>query len=357
MLLLNNKKIFDSSTNMNWYKIIKKAQIWKSKFPKELIDQLKGIPGFEETQMIEIEEQNVTIDTVKLNLYKIYELSYKYQYIQNNIKEFDIFPETKNNILNNIEKQIRNIIENLKKQINPIIENWLNFHARGGEEHGEEMAKIFFKNFMDEKLIFALESVLTEQEAFEYVLYNIEKSKILKNKMNEIFIQIIEDYLQNKNDEELEELVEIFEEEEEILFNIIKDYNIMNENELKSEVQKYIMKSDDLKQIIKEIYEIIYVIWKDSIEHLLQEPIKNITKAKEILENIQKQPIDKMITDINIVLNTMHTSGSIMEYFMIDEISNVNENFLTFLSNLDQYGMTDKWEKEIEEKITNKKRI
>jgi len=38
--------------------------------------------------------------------------------------------------------------------------------------------------------------------------------------MNEIFIEIIENYLKNENNEELEKLVEIFKEEEEILFNI-----------------------------------------------------------------------------------------------------------------------------------------
>ena len=389
---------------INWYKIVKKAQIWKSKFPEELVD--KFTTDFNKNSMeMEIDDNIYAIDAVKLNLYKIYELSYKYQYIKNKTKEFDIHPKRKDNILNNIEEKIRNITKNLKKQINPIIEYWIYYHTSGIKPFQEEIIKEIEENDegIKEMFIFAGIGRKTENDVYEEVISRLDEmphlnnllenkgvydevEKIFEENAKEIEIEIESiEYdiakktglnqrkIENMNYEMLKKYFEKMYNDNEInemtyyeLLNNIEDRKISNEqlsNEKPSDeniesvlkdvykeiIKDIIMNSDKIIEIVKEIQKVRYDFWIDQFWDALQEPIENIKKAKEMLENIEEKPIDKIITDINIILNTMHTSGKIMDYFQILKHSTVNENFLTFLSNLDQYDMTDKWEKEIEE--------
>lgn len=292
---------------MNWYKKIKIASIWQTNYRK---DSLSGM------------------------LYALYELTYKYQYLQ--IHNFKGHPARLQNILKNIESSAKLVIADIVDILQPCFENWLSGHAlltprTWASKRVEEWFEIGGGSPSSLASMIAGEcdiqrkgkkfNISTELHRLDEPVKNGQThvlSKLFETAKLELIEADIENALyenkkEQRNEEEIE--AEIKQRYEEMPFSeyLSTFYNDDLETFIEQSSKFY-----DLEEICIELaqflcFPIWYGFWKPQGIDQTRQRIEN---AYQMIKAVEHQPIKQAFVNINIVINACHQTGDMLDYII-----------------------------------------
>ncbi len=323
---------------MNWLKILV-AQIWKFQ-PSEYIDD---------------------------EMREIYRLTYIYFSIQNRLsgtggmglKRFD-------NILSNLRSSIASVGESLRGKLLETFEGWLRTHALTDDDlWAEERANEAEEHDESEAIDAAINEYLGEA-----VKHSSDYDKATQKAMNELFITIsyrIKDiqyfkdladdvvYLSDESD-----LVETYgipegEDPQEYVLNLLRREDI----DILEFIDIYSMES--LKEKIQDqpyvISEVVRIIYKYAVFPLwyakwgpagIDKTRETVEKNFEILRSTNPRDIGNYLAAINIALNTMHQTGSMLEHVAVNNYSLCDPKQLKILlDDLTAGSYNSEWDQEV----------
>jgi hypothetical protein len=296
---------------MNWYHRAKFAAtpIWNVKYYKDSISSL---------------------------LYALYELTYKYQYIQNH--NFQGHPKRLENILLQIENSAKTVIANFVDILQPVFENWLSGHAlltprtwatkrvqKWYEINGDSTESLadMIESECDMERLRKKFNISTELHRLDEPVKN-GQAPVLHKLFETIKYEFIEADMENALYEKRQEQEEI--DEEQIEAEIKQHYEEMPFSEyirtwyrddlagfLEASSQMY-----DIKEICIEFaqflcFPIWYGFWKPQGIDQTRQRIEN---AYNMIKSVENQPIGQALATINIVINSVHQTGDMLDYIV-----------------------------------------
>jgi hypothetical protein len=273
-------------------------------------------------------------DSISSMLYALYELTYKYQYLQHH--NFQGYPKRLENILKQIENSARTVIADFVDILVPVFENWLSGHAlltprtwatkrakEWFEINGDspqslaemiesecDMQRLRKKFNISPELHRLDEPVKSGQAPVLHKLFETAKHELIEADTENAF------YEANRNQEEIDE--------EQIQAEIKQRYEEMPFSEylstwhgddlagfLEAASQMY-----DLEEICIEFaqflcFPIWYGFWKPQGIDQTRQRIEN---AYSMLKSVENQPIGQALATINIVINSAHQTGDMLDY-------------------------------------------
>ncbi len=301
---------------MNWYQPFKIAQIWQVNY------------------------DNTSMSSM---LSALYEVTYKFQTLKK--QPFKGLEVRQNNILSNLESSARNIISDIVNILQPVFENWLKNHAlndpiswadaqmRMSEDQNEEYWGNLFNNYGIDSMQGAIKTDSID------VAENVEEAI---NSKKAPFLTAI--FLREKSD-----LKELNEENNQEADKDLEDRYIdeMTFSEFFSQYYEsswvtfleYISNNGyNIHQAIREtcafgLFPIWYGYWRTAgIDYTRN----NVQKAHDMLYNVLNQPIEQALATINIVINTSHQTGEMLDY--ITEVTSDSKSeiyrTMTYYSNM-----------------------
>ena len=340
---------------MNWYKVIKIAQIWK------------------------IEESNDFHHLV----YQLYEMEYKLHMLRN--KKFNGLPRRHENLVDNVERSLLTIINKIKPILERVFFTWLENHALLDPTKWAERRVI---NTSDAE---SSEDFLFTALA-EYKDYLNDKRPWLKFNEKITWTQLLQELLNTAGNLDLlpslEKIKKYYEDDQkEYMNDLLEDglssfkaeYDFNDDIETEEAAKQYInsFEYDDytfldlysesliedlemfgsLQSLAQEIYQNFtfpewYRYWLargiDETRYKVEKAYKALQKASSIKENI---------VAINLAINTYHQNGSMMDYIEDyggteqDEDTNSKLNILTedLLTNLSEGIYNEEWDEDLKE--------
>ena len=331
---------------MNWYKRIKLAQIWKVENDGSFSDWIKAI----------------------------YELEYKLQAL-NNFK-FKGNPERKENITNNVEKELGQFIKVVKEPLLQTFATWLDNHAlldpsqwatarvyEGGDSaidmYGEESA---FDNAIAEYSRYKLKGGVKQEQVFSEMIneainmegqfpslqkikewYQLGEKERLEQDLStegyENFGNIYgQDFASNEQAQQyIEQMVENFD---------LGDYLFFDEG-----IENFINTLEnvgiDIENFLIELYQnLVFPLWFNYWQDQGIEETRNLVQnAYDKLS--QNGDINYNIAAINHALNTTHQTGDMIEYIGQYAPEVDAYNIEKMLDSLSSNEFLPKWNKEL----------
>jgi hypothetical protein len=326
---------------MKWYNLAKFAAIWNV---------------------------NYNIDSICEMLTALYELTYKYQTLQ--IYPFNGHPRRKENILRATEQNARQVIYDLSGILIPVFENWLSSHAllspiRWAEKRLEESVDAYDVDPENlASLISDLCNIHREKRNFNITPYLPQMdepvrsgaAKTLSLFFNQAKRDVAEADLENalyennrldpseqRSEEEITQ--EINSRTEEMEFSdYLSDYY---SDDLETFFQ-HVSQFANIEEMAKEFlaflcFPIWYGYWQPQG---IDDTRKRIEITYELLKQIDSQPITQALASINIVLNTAHQTGDMLDY--ISEVT--NESVKEIRGTMDSLSIAtnhSQWDKEL----------
>lgn len=265
-------------------------------------------------------------------LYALYELTYKYQYLQNH--NFQGHPKRLQNILQQTENSARTVIADFVDILQPVFENWLSGHAlltprtwatKRVEEWFEigggspsSLASLIVdqcniqrerKNFNISPELHRLDEPVRSGQA--HVLNRLFETAKLELVEADTENALYENKEEQRDEEEIE--AEIKQRYEEMPFTeyLSTFYNDDLETFIEQSSEIY-----DLETICIELaqflcFPIWYGFWKPQGIDQTRERVQN---AYNMLRVVERQPINQALATINIVINTCHQTGDMLDY-------------------------------------------
>ena len=315
---------------MGWYTTIKISQVWNVSYSNEsLVSCLEAI----------------------------YELTYKYQTLQK--QRFQGHPKRFDSIVSNINSKARMVISDIYNILDPVFENWLESHAlldqeqwatkrmehieETGEEDPETVIQMVFGSIANKKI----DRKTIETETVGMLSSAIESGncKYLKNMLDVFKNENIESLEQGNEDSEQQSSIEYYKN---INFKeVIYDY-------FEGSLSRFLSNTESsvLYPIAKEImtyamFPIWYSIWGPLG---IDKARSNVERASSMIKNLNSLPLPKALANINIIINTCHQTGEMVEYISehTGEADYYIKNKMQYLSDLsDNSTEIKKWNEDI----------
>lgn len=284
------------------------------------------------------------------NLSTLYEWEYKYHLIS---QATNMHPKRKENILKLVENGLTHIIDYITDALKIIFKKWLDQHAildphKWAETRYQEALDLGYEKDID-------------YIRSEYTRYAEDNGQDFNDKFIKFNIHYLKDWLElfksdviNMKSEDLEYSQQSGDNESEQQFiqeiDMITNIDLDNENDLHFFINEYVFNYfDDLSTLMTVIEQSNEYVFKDMCINFMEkitfplwfdewssqgiEDTRNdLEQVYENLETIDKHPISNRIVIINQALNSVHQTGSMLDYIN-QEFSDVDKKFLDSLSN------------------------
>jgi len=289
---------------MLWYNLAKFGQIWAVQYRR---------------------------DSVKSCLEALYQLTYKYQ--QMNVQPFKGYPTRRENMLKGIEKQARQVIADLVDMLQPVFENWLS-------EHALTNPRAWAENMINQHY----ESNGGSPNAIAAMIYHFDYGNAHKEgrqKIDSTFIaENLDDAIKNgqapafarwfkqaKMDLEEADADNRDEYDTRPQEQIDEYYQNLEFSEYFStyygndgnEWLKFLTEVAQFTDVYEFAVEIAqfglfpawYGYWKaEGIDQTRQ----NVENAYNMIKQVEGLPINQALVNINIIINTCHQTGGMIDY-------------------------------------------
>lgn len=303
------------------------------------------------------------------------ETMYRWEYKYHKIQQMNMFPRRKENILKNIEQSLEPVLDSIRETLIDVFGNWLAAHAITNPQQWAEVR--VDKDFeVGEGEAGAFEAAF--QEWSRYVRGFDQRPKVdyrgirrddpkqqgefaqlvvakfpeyytaYANEYNDLQIDDTRYEMEHTNDEdELQELQERLDE--------LEKYDDMSGEDLSrwmsdmygdTELFNLIQENCTYDQLVGIRRDIVFPVWYS------EWGAQGIDAVRDDIENIydkmeNARGMKEAIPIISMALNAVHMGGSMLDYIQESKDSNVTEQFLDNMSNLD----TEELDKEIEEML------
>jgi len=289
---------------MSWYNLAKFGQIWNV---------------------------NYRSDSVQSCLEALYQLTYKYQ--QMNIHKFKGYPTRQENMLKGIEKQSKQIISDLVDILQPVFENWL-------KEHALTNPRAWAENLINQQVEIRQDSPNSiahmianfnygnanqegRQKVESYFITDNLDDAIRNNqapafatwfKQFKIDLQESDAGMRDESDTRPEEQINEYYQNLEFSEYFSEFYG--NDG---NEWLSFLSNVSEFTDIYKFAVEIAqfglfpawYEYWKNEG---IDQTRENVENAYNMIKQVERQPINQALATINIIINTCHQSGSMLDY-------------------------------------------
>jgi hypothetical protein len=273
-------------------------------------------------------------DSISSMLYALYELTYKYQYLQHH--NFQGYPKRLENILKQIENSARTVIADFVDILVPVFENWLSGHAlltprtwatkrvqewyeiEGGSPASLASMIVGECNIQRERRNF---NISPELHRLDEPIKN-GQARVLSRLFETAKLELIEGDMENALYEKRQEEEEV--DEEQLEAEIKQRYEEMPFSEYLStfynddlgDFLEMASQFYDLEEIYVEFaqflcFPIWYGFWKPQGIDQTRQRIEN---AYNMLKSVESQPIGQALATINIVINSAHQTGDMLDY-------------------------------------------
>lgn len=296
-------------------------------------------------------------------IYEIYRLTYIYFAIQNRLsntgamglKRFD-------NILSNLRSSIASVGESLRGKLLETFEDWLKTHAltdedlwaeentRGFEEYGLEGFDIAINKYLSYAVPYSGDMQRATQKAmnelFNTLSYKIKDIQYFKDLADDVVYLSDEEYMRERygvpEEEDVQEYVLGLLRREDIdLLEFIGIYSI---EDIKNNIKNQPAVTSEIITIIYKyaIFPLWYAIWGPAG---IDETRETVEKNFEILRSANPRDIGNYLSAINIALNTMHQTGSMLDYVELNHYS--SHGLETLLNDLTNGLHNSEWDQEV----------
>lgn len=343
----------------NWYKIAKDlskiAQIWNYDIPDEDLDEYTG----ERTFSSKIKE--------------LYELEYKYSMLNN--KPFLGSLQRQENISNQLEKNIKIIGHEIRDQLMTTLKNWLNKHAllSSGKWADErvndaiettdgnqgiyilvdvlrEYNKYIDETGRDKKTIFYLIDIASQDiNSYPYLKLFLEQYAVegyVEWLKEEIYDNLDDfNFRYNKSFKDVDEAIEWAEEQNSIENVDINEMLYLFTGGDEETIMNQIDSNGQPFQIAQEFYKnLVFPLWYEYWSSQgIEETRENIEEIYDYLKKSKNQ-IGDLMASINMGLNAVHQTGSMLDYLSEDTGDN---NLAETLNDATEGKFIDKANKEL----------
>lgn len=306
---------------MSWYNLAKFGQIWNVKYRR---------------------------DSVQSCLEALYQLTYKYQQMQ--IQNFKGYPKRQENILIGIEKESRQIIADLVDLLLPVFEKWLAGHALTNP-------KAWAANIMreqDESEGSSPSAIADMINGFSYGgvggpkdLHKVDATSIaeqldlpIKNKQAPAFanwfhhtkVEIREADADNRDEDDTRSEEELDAYYRDMDFS---EYFSTYWNDDWEDFFDSVAQFTDITEFAAEIAEFaLFPAWYEYWQQQgIDETRDRLENAYQMLKQVESQPIAQALATINIVINTCHQTGNMLDY-IIEATSDYKGELYRAMNNL-----------------------
>lgn len=302
-----------------WYYHLKFAQIWNVNYSDDSL-----------TEMITA----------------LYELTYKYNMMNHPYHEFNGVPQRFDNILNNVKKNAQILVKKIASILYDVFDDWLEYHAllsprtwadkrlqQWEDTEGDDYSD--YGNFLSTMGIG--ESIKIDDAQLVEAIDNCLK----QNKMPYL-TQALEGYREAL----------IAEDEEEQNAEYIKNMSFMDMYyNYFGDIQTAIEVLDNygnLRGIIIDIaacyhFALWYKLWKD---RGIDETRKRVENAFAMIKKLSNLSFNESLAAINIIINTAHQTGGMIDYIVEKTIDNDQELLQTLTRLSNQTDFTD-WDNDL----------
>ena len=337
---------------MNWYRLYKNAQIWKVKHSEEYGD-------------------------LENHLRRLYELQYKYDTTKSS--GFSGHPKRRQNILLGLEGAMVESISFVKEKLLMLFGRWLESHAltdanrwaesRMGDEDELQM------NIEHGEMGMLIENIIGEfvrySPDYKYDYERMSKGwngrNDIRQLINKATYEIISNMIEIKLSRNLNQYMEYFRRDmvemvENEMYNVDEEEDpeewqeLMRQKESYEEMDQsdfveYIdidhlshsLDSDDLKLIYEHyVFPHWYDEWAEQGIDATRENVENVYRK---IEAIDGRNVSNDLVTINIALNTVHQTGSMLDYVEKYAGEDLSYDFLEQMSNLD--AEVEEWDDEL----------
>jgi len=340
---------------MNWYSIIKIAQIW-------------NITPYDEFG-----------NEFEINLHSLYELEYKWSMI--NQHPFNGLEQRRQNISEHLRSNLNEVADNVKHVLSGVFGKWLASHAildpgtwaaeRAKDEFDGLNIEERFGGLLQEYLKYdqgfgnrppsSTESRNSEykavQEFLTFIAENTEKFPSLSWTFDEVLDIRRQSLYSDLSEEGLEEFSERYNKE----FKSEEDAHAFIENlEIEDiDVDQLIYAEDieqlssfieggDVEEVLVELYKnfvfpVWYAHWKEQGIDKTRSTIETINSR---LESSNPENTQEFMASVNIALNAAHQTGAMTDYIEQDTMAG---NIEGVLEDLSAGTFVPEWDKQLRE--------
>jgi hypothetical protein len=313
---------------MGWYELVKHGQIWQTNYER---------------------------DSVGSMLSALYELTYKIQTLQN--QGFKGYPKRYDNILKGLENSARQVINDMSDILVPVFENWLSGHAllspktwaskrieeceQVGEDTPESIATALLNGvhydpndkmpkIQPSDILENMDDAVRNGQAS----YVSEWFKIIKSEMLEQDLEANEENNNNEHSDYSMSEESIRQANEEMTFSdYCSNYFGDNLTDVIAAIADYYPGAEVYKVFFQfGLFPIWYGYWRTKG---IDDTRARVEKAYQTLLQIPNMNINQALLNINIVINTAHQTGDMIDYIVdaTGEYSRDIKNLMTQLSN------------------------
>lgn len=340
--------------NNSWYGLYKISQIWS----------YKGAGAFED------------------NLMAIYEFEYKYAMVNSKL---NAHPQRKQNILNNLKAAFADSAKNVVGVLLKTFNNWLDNHALLDPDKWATQRTNEAKRLEDDGESNVLEGMLWEYERsinpnpknhqiapvekrfddfIQLAFANIENTPSFKSFLENIILPEQRAYLMNnlesdglkefnasswkkfRSKQQAEKYIENLTLEnvdlDELFFLFMPDFETFK-NTLYNSISKY--------DVLQEMYKVlVFPAWRDHwVSQGIETTRKNVEKVYISLNSIDYSNMGNTSATINSALNTVHQSGSMLDYV---EEETGEDDLKSVLDRLTNGFHNSDWDEELKEELS-----
>lgn len=307
-------------------------------------------------------------DSISSMLYALYELTYKYQYLQNH--NFQGHPTRLQNILQQIEGSARTVIADFVDILVPVFENWLSGHAlltprtwatkrvqEWYEIDGDSPQSLaeMIKSGCDMERLGKKFNISPELHRLDEPVKS-GQAQVLNRFFETVKLELVESDMENARYEKRQEQEEI--DEEQLEAEIKQRYEEMPFSEYLStwhgndlgDFLEMASRFYDLEEICIEFamflcFPIWYGFWKPQGIDQTRQRIEN---AYNMLKSVESQPIGQALATINIVINSAHQTGDMLDYIadVTQDTKGEIRRAMDLLSNATEF---EEWDLDLQE--------
>jgi len=306
---------------MSWYNLAKFGQIWNVKYRR---------------------------DSVQSCLEALYQLTYKYQQMQ--IQRFKGYPKRQENMLLGIEKQARQVIADLVDLLLPVFEKWLAGHALTNP-------KAWAANIMKEQdesggsSPSAIADMITgfsfggvggprDRHKLDAASIAEQLDLPIKNKQAHAFATWFHHTKVDIREADAENRDEYDTRSEEDLDAYYRDMDFSEyfSTYWSDDWEAFfeaVAQFADIHEFAAEIAEFaLFPAWYEYWQQQgIDETRDRLENAYQMLKQVESQPIGQALATINIVINTCHQTGDMLDY-IVDATNDYKGKLYRAMNNL-----------------------
>lgn len=337
----------------------------------------------------EIDDKGYSIDThpFTYHLIRTYELEYKLS--QLNTKSFNGHPKRKENIINNVKRDLIESLEFVKDVMLKVLKSWLSSHALLNPEEWakqrlfsnsdsydylqydfEKVKSDMFNSFIVEYLneyakvhnitltqihTTNLKSAIINKDIQNYIERNMDKFPEFSKFINQSYSSILQTMERDDYINDAEEYMERhnFKTDKQALDYIdnlsVDNIDLFEFNDLSTMIMEYVTE-DYFEAIMIELYEkfvfpLWFVYWQSQG---IEKTRHNIEKIYNNLLKCDSTDIGNFSVWVNVAINAAHQTGDILEYLEYSGLDSEDTDFKKLLTDLSESN-TDKWDEELKQ--------